>query len=89
MFDFIDSIMVAFAEFMTVQTTGMSMDDTFYGLEGIYQAAYVIRTYEHWLDLAPLCISLIVLLVFLIVYFVYSVLTAEWEEDEETDITVA
>lgn len=91
MFGFINSIMVAFAKFMTVYTTGMSIDDTFHGLDGIYQMAYVINTYEYWLDRAPLCIILIaVSIVFVawLVGFVLSILTAN-DDDEKTESTVA
>lgn len=83
------SIINAIANWLTVMETGMSIHDTFYGIEGMYQMAYVINTYEKWHDFVPFMLVVIMALILAMIYVVYNIATAE-ENDEETEkLTVA
>ena len=84
------SIINAIADWFTVMETGMSIHDTFYGIEGMYQMVYVINTYEKWHDLVPFMLVWIAAIIIAMIYLVYSIVTNEGNDEETTEeLTVA
>lgn len=83
------SIINAIADWFTVMETGMSINDTFYGIEGIYQMTYVINTYEKWHNFVPFMLVCIVAIIVAMIYVVYSIATAEENDKETEELTVA
>lgn len=83
------SIINAIADWFTVMETGMSINDTFYGIEGMYQMVYVINTYEKWHNFVPFMLVCIVAIIVAMIYVVYSIATAEENDEKTEELTVA
>lgn len=82
------SIIDAIANWFTIMETGMSINDTFYGIEGMYDMFYVIRTFDKWHALVPWMLVALIAVAVLVISVAYCI--ANWEDDEETEeLTVA